>query len=267
MKAPVLLLCLVTLSVEADELQNRPIYTEFPLAVRSTDALSIMREEYPEYCPDRKCSGTQVGDYWFLDLSGIPTWRQVDQFEYARLEGNFADVGTSSVYIAPLTQKIQLSISDYPAVYGLLFERKQLPTVKAGPIVPIAMPQLNEPFLFNGVSYRLRAESRCITLYGNGTTEGYDSDFSITLETNGLGQDLMISTKHRLDYSVYKTCEEARLSTPPHIPFEFIGDLDGDGKLDLVFLNNSGGEAPTIYLSSLAQLSEIVKRIDLNLSC
>lgn len=253
--------------IQAEEPKSVVGYTEFPVPVRSTSALAYLREVHSEQCRERECSGHQAGDYLLLDLSGSPIWREVSRFEYASLGGEHWDVGVDSVYIDPDAGKANMAVQNFSGVYGVLFERSQLPQIKSGPAVSIEMPTLNSKFEFNGVSYRLRAESVCRAISGIGTVGGYDADFSITIEANGVEQDLMLSTKHRTDFYVYQTCDEALKAVSTFVPFDVIGDLDRDGKLDLVFMNNAGGELPVIYLSSLAGVGEIVKAIWLNLSC
>lgn len=128
---------------------------------------------------------------------------------------------------------------------GALYVFREVPGLKAGPIAEAIFesdaPLSHDtviPMTLNGEAYELRVTA-----------------------ANRLYEKAVITLRHgdrsQVIYRMQKEIDEA------HLELNFAGDLDGDGKLDLVMTNSPkySWYPTTLYLSSAAKPGELVREI------
>lgn len=128
---------------------------------------------------------------------------------------------------------------------GALFVFREVPGLKAGPVAEAIFALDGDlaydtvlPMTLNGDSYELRVTA-----------------------ANRLYEKAVITLRHgdqsQVIYRMRNEIDEA------HISLNFAGDLDGDGRLDLVMTNSPkySWYPTTLYLSSAAKPGELVREI------
>lgn len=239
---------------------------EFPLAVKSDEALARLQEHYREHCANALCKEVETGNFLLLDLSDEPEWREIRSFDSTSFTYGYGDIGAYTAFIKPRKPTTIQYWGGHP-VYGLLFHRLDLPLARPGKLEPISGFQIDQPFTFNDQLYQFEIEHHCHDVLTSPPMDGKDANVSVTLVSKGIRQKLSLSPKHRTDAAVFPDCEAAIKGQELTIQLDFIGDLDGDQKPDFVFLNNGGGEFPAIFLSAQAEKGTLVKYVSVNLSC
>ncbi|MFZ5843849.1 MAG: hypothetical protein ACOY3E_13235 [Pseudomonadota bacterium] len=254
---------LLAASTLADEKAQELVWT-LPDTVHAIEALNEKIQDAGAWCSQNPCRHQMHGDFLFLDLFGPPAWRQVDTFQY--FTGAPRDEWYSDIYLDLGGRGGQRDGFHWFPVVGMLFGAAQLPGITPGELTNIQIPGDEAPFIFNGNTYQLRFDKRCHE--GTGWDDRrFFADMNTVLIANGIEQTISTSLNTNDPGMPYRTCEEAKANLPTTIRFDFSGDLDGDGKLDIVFLKNAGGFFPTVYLSRYAEPGKLVKAFKSNESC
>lgn len=262
MKGQMLMAALLASGVMAEEAAAEPRWS-FPDAVRAIEALNEKLAGEP-WCADHDCLQQQTGSFLFLDLFGPPAWRRVDSFYH--FTGAPGSEWYSDVYLNLDGRGSQKERHFWYPIVGMLFDAKQLPDITPGELTDIHIAGDEMPFVFNGTTYQLRFDKRCREGSSFGGRRFY-ADMSIVLISDGKEQTISTSLNPNDPGPAYTTCDDAKDSLPILIRFDFSGDLDGDGKLDLVFLKNGGGFFPTVFSSRYAEPGQLMKEFDSNESC
>ena len=259
-----LAMAIATSAVAQENELEEPMTWSFPDAVHPIEALDATIESENRWCANHTCRRRLLGNFLFLDLAGPPAWRQVDSFYY--FSDSPRNEASTSVYLDLEGRGGQKQEHFWYPVVGMLFSADQLPGVAPGEIAEHKIAGDETPFLYNGRTYRLRFEPRCHQgSWFNGPA--FFADMSIFLLADGIEQQLSTTLKTNGVGMGYSSCDEAKANLPKAIHFDFVGDMDGDGKLDLVFMNNAGGFFPTVYMSRYAEPSQLLKAFSSNESC
>lgn len=254
---------LLTTSAMAEDVAREWQWT-FPDAVRAIEALAEKTQDAEAWCARANCRQQQQGDFLFLDLFGPPAWRRIDAFHYFNGPPD-SESGTDIYLDLGGRGGKKTRFLWYPTV-GMLFKAEQLPGVTPGELNDLQIVGDESPFIFNGRTYQLRFDRRCHEGTGYAGRRFF-ADMSTVLVADGIEQVISTSLNTNDPGPAYLTCDEAKAELPKTIRFDFSGDLDGDGKLDLVFMKNGGGFFPSVYLSRYAEQGELVKVFDSNESC
>lgn len=254
----------VTSAVAQGAEQEESVAWSLPDAVHAIEALDATIESKNLWCAHHTCRRRQLGNFLFLDLAGPPAWRQVDRFYY--FSDSPLSEASTSVYLDLEGRGGQKREHFWYPVVGMLFSADQLPGVAPGQLAEHKIAGDETPFLYNGRTYQLRFEPRCHQGSSFKRPEFF-ADMSIFLLADGIEQRLS-STLNTNDVGMgYSSCDKAKANLPKAIHFDFVGDLDGDGKLDLVFMKNAGGFFPTVYMSRYAEPGQLLKAFSSNESC
>lgn len=262
---------LMTIWALASALETDPVYDrtptppDLPAVVRNIEQLTQVFENESNSCSGKPCISEYRGEYFLLDLSGLPTWRETNSFLHVD-EGwrDLPVVYVKSAYPHPSKPD---EYGSERKNFGVLFDRKMLPRVKSGAVMAANIGRPGEPFQFNGRRYTLHHEIECRDISFNNGGTAFDAEVRVTLELDGVRQNLDTGLKGHAGFDSAPTCAEAKELIPHFVSFDFAGDLDGDGKLDLVYFGNHGSSFPTVYLSSLAGTGELVRIVRIDLSC
>lgn len=245
------------------EQEGQPVWS-FPDAVHAIEALNATMKEEKRWCARHACLQRQLGNFLFLDLAGPPAWRQVDRFYY--FSGDPRYESDTSLFLDLGGRGGQKRGPSWYPVVGMLFSADQLPGVTAGELAEQPIAGDETPFLHNGKTYQLRFEPRCNQSSWN-NAPAFFADMSIFLLADGMEQQLSSTLKTNDIGTAYASCEQAKAALPKAVHFEFAGDLDGDGNLDLVFMKNAGGFSPTVYMSRFAEPGQLFKAFSSDESC
>lgn len=259
-----LAMAIATSAVAQENALEEPMTWNFPDAVHAIEALNATMKEEKRWCAKHACLQRQLGNFLFLDLAGPPAWRRFDRFYY--FSGNPRYESNTSIFLDLGGRGGQKRDPFWYPVVGMLFSADQLPGVTVGELAEQPIAGDETPFLYNGKTYQLRFEPRC----HQGSWQNapaFFADMSIFLLADGMEQQLSSTLKTNDIGEAYSSCEEAKANLPRAIRFDFAGDLDGDGKLDLVFMKNAGGFSPTVYMSRFAEPGQLFKAFSSNESC
>ncbi len=231
-----------------------------PLPAASMQAFdTMMKGESLEVdiCRDQPCFTDFGGEFLLLDLSAWPQWRMITsyrQLTHPELLGIYAYLPFDNA---------KRETSEYQTLrQGVVFALDQVPGAVPGPLKPFTLPTTNGSFQFQMQEYRLSQEPNC-----HRVNDGFYGDSALSISHGGNTQRIIAGLKGRDPGAIHVSCESAKAEYSVPISFDFAGDLDGDGKLDLVLDNVGEGSSYQLFLSRNAPEGQVFRVLYLYVGC
>jgi hypothetical protein len=147
----------------------------------------------------------------------------------------------------PVNQKTGKKVTTSDKVEPLVLV-KDVPALKAGKVITSTTYQKERPDVGAKLKLNVGGKESTLTVGGVKKDKEYRSQYKVVLETGGVKQ------------TVYERKEVADSSFPSLL---WAGDLDGDGKLDLIMdtTDNYNVRNVTLFLSTKAKPGKLVEKV------